>query len=351
MKFRTLAVGWFDNAPFDEVCSKHLDRIKEVFFAWPGVTASRPMDDWTDTRRARIRGDLRWARDNGIELDAIFNANCYGDIALSDELADHVTEKLREMDAEGLFPNHVTTTSPFIATVLRQRFPSVKIRFSINMDIASEIALKYVDELYDSFYAGRNEHRRLDYVAKLGAWAREHGKMMGLQANPGCLRNCPFHQFHNNLHGHNRIRQSAAGEKFGFSVFRCRTNFERGNYEDFLRAIWIRPEDLPLYEPHVGVVKLATRRHPNPEAIVRAYATYGYDGDLAAIMDPFFRFPKSMDNQALGSSPLWPEIRDCRHADNCIDCGKCSTLLRSIFKDHPQAGESMAASFKGFFRG
>ena len=31
------------------------------------------------------------------------------------------------------------------------------------------------------------------------------------------------------------------GEKFGFSVFRCRTNFERGHYEDFLRAIWIRP--------------------------------------------------------------------------------------------------------------
>ncbi|MGN0832020.1 MAG: hypothetical protein ACI4RD_00045 [Kiritimatiellia bacterium] len=351
MTKRTLSVGWFDNLPFIESCTPYQDRIREVFFAWPGVTASRPMDDWTPERRARIVADLRWAREHGIELDTIFNANCYGDIALSEELADHVTEKLREMDGEGLFPEHLTTASPFIATVVRQRFPTIKIRFSINMDIATEIALKYVDELYDSFYAGRNEHRRLDYVRRMGAWAREHGKEMGIQANPGCLRNCPFHQFHNNLHGHNRMRQSAAGAKFGFSAFRCRTNFERGNYEDFLRAIWIRPEDLPRYEPHVSVVKLATRRHPNPAAIVRAYATYAYDGDLAAIMDPCYRFPKAMDNQSLGASPLWPEVRDCRDADNCRHCGKCTELLQAVFKDHPAPGADMKQTFTAFFRG
>ena len=152
---RKLAVGWFDNESFVGSCADHVSRIKEVFFAWPGVTASRPMDDWTPARRSQIVSDLRWARDNGIELDAIFNANCYGDIAISETLADHVTTMLKEMDADGLFPEHLTTTSPFIATVVRQRFPSVKIRFSINMDIDSEIALKYVDDLYDGRIAGQ----------------------------------------------------------------------------------------------------------------------------------------------------------------------------------------------------
>lgn len=350
-KKRTLAVGWFDGAPFVEICGRYVDRIKEVFFAWPGVLASRPMDDWTPDRRAQIIADLKWARANGIELDTIFNANCYGDIAVSETLADHVTAVLGEMESEGLFPDHLTTTSPFIATVVRHRFPSVKIRFSINMDIASEIALKYVDELYDSFYAGRNDHRSLDYVARMGAWAREHGKMMGMQVNSGCLRNCPFHQFHNNLHGHNRMGQSAAGEKFNFSIFRCRTNFERGNYEDFLRAIWIRPEDLPRYEQHVGVVKLATRRHPNPEGIIRAYATYSYDGDLAEIMDPCYRFPMIIDNRALGDSPLWPEVRDCKDADNCRNCGKCTALLKSCSRKRPDGPADMADSFVRFFKG
>ncbi len=348
---RKLAVGWFDNESFVGACAPYAERIKEVYFAWPGVTASRPMDDWTPARREQIVADLKWARENGIELDAIFNASCYGDIAISETLADHVTQMLNEMDAAGLLPEHLTTTSPFIATVVRRRFPSLKIRFSINMDIASEIALKYVDELFDGFYAGRNDHRRLDYVARMGAWARDHGKMMGLQANSGCLRNCPFHQFHNNLHGHNRMGQSAAGEKFGFSVFRCRTNYERGNYEDFLRAIWIRPEDLPLYEPHVGVIKLATRRHPNPAKIVSAYAMRSYDGDLTEIMDPFFRFPMIVDNYRLGSSPLWPEVRECRDADNCRNCGKCASLLKACSLSRFNDETGITKEFVGFFKG
>ena len=68
---RTLAVGWFDNAPFREICEKYANRIKEVFFAWPGVAASRPMAPWTPERRELICSDLAWCRANGIELDAI----------------------------------------------------------------------------------------------------------------------------------------------------------------------------------------------------------------------------------------------------------------------------------------
>ena len=351
MNARKLAVGWFDNKPFRAACEPYLPRIKEVFFAWPGVTASRPMDDWTPERRAQIVSDLKWARRSGVELDTIFNANCYGDIAMTAELAGHVSEKLREMDAEGLFPDHLTTTSPFIAKVVRTRFPSLKVRFSINMDIAATGALEYVTDLFDSFYAGRNAHRRLDYVRKMSAWAAAHGKMMGLQANPGCLRNCPFHTFHNNLHGHGRMRQSGAAQEFGFTNFLCRTVFERGRYEEFMRAIWLRPEDLPLYEPYAGVVKLATRRHPNPEKIIAAYAECSYDGDLAEIMDPFYRFPKAIDNAALGASALWPQVRDCPDADNCRHCGRCAALLAEVFKDRREDGPGMSGAFREFFGG
>ena len=351
MSGRKLAVGWFDNMSFRHVCEPHLGRIKEVFFAWPGVIASRPMDDWTAERRSLAISDLKWARGNGVELDTIFNANCYGDISMSEKLADLVTEKLGEMDANGLFPDHLTTTSPFIAKIVRLRFPTLKIRLSINMDIASPVALGYVEDLFDSFYAGRNSHRRLDYVKEMSAWAKEHGKTMGIQANPGCLRNCPFHTFHNNLHGHNRVGQSAAAEKFGFTNFLCRTVFERGGYEEFMRAIWIRPEDLPRYEPYVGVVKLATRRHPHPDKIIAAYATRSYDGDLAEIMDPFYRFPMAIDNKSLGASPLWPEVRDCANADNCRKCGKCAELLKAVSKDRGKADSDLSGVFKGFFKG
>ena len=349
---RTLAVGWFDNAPFRIICEKYASRIKEVFFAWPGVTASRPMAPWTPAREEAFRADLAWCRANGIELDAIFNANCYGDIAISQELAAHVEGTLREMEKYGLFPEHLTTTSPFIATVVRQRFPSLKIRISVNVYTENTSSLDYATDLFDSFYAGIDRHRPLEQVRQMAEWAEEHGKLMCIYANSGCLKDCPFRQFHNNLHGHNRLGQSAAGEAFGFSAFLCRTNYERGRFADFLRANWLRPEELSAYEKYVGVVKLATRRHPDPEAIIRAYATYSYSGDIAKITDPFFDFPFSVENAVLAVSPLWPKVRDCPDAHNCRNCGACDALLAEL--GAPAGGSvpaKTAETFVGFFKG
>ena len=189
---RTLAVGWFDNAPFRAICGKYVSRIKEVFFAWPGVTASRPMAEWTPERKQLFFEDIAWCRNEGMELDAIFNANCYGDIAISKALAEHVTEVLGEMDEKGLFPEHLTTTSPFIATVVRRRFPEVKIRLSVNMYIESTQSLSYMEELFDSFYVSIDNHRNFEYVRKMADWSTSHGKTLCVYANSGCLRVASF---------------------------------------------------------------------------------------------------------------------------------------------------------------
>lgn len=330
MHKRNLAVGHFYNAPFQAACAPFVGRIKETFFAWPGVLSCRPAPEFTPDVRRRLIDDLTWARANGIELDTLFNCNCYGDQAISAELADFVGKMLREMDAEGLFPDTVTTTSPFIATVLRRRFPSVKIRGSVNLRIHGTLGFEPVAELFDSFYASREHHRDTAYLARTSAWMRANGKTLGVQANSGCLRQCPFQQFHDNLHGHNRIAQSKVGEAFDFSVFRCKTHYARGHHEDFLRATWLRPEDLPLYEPHVDIVKLATRRHPDPVKVLKAYATYTYDGDLADLMDPAHAFPVPFDNARLGASALWPQVRDCPHANDCRHCGRCTDLLSAL---------------------
>ena len=143
---------------------------------------------------------------------------------------------LREMDAEGLFPDIVTTTSPFLMTVFRRRFPSLRIRLSVNMRVHGTVGFEPIMELFDSFYASRERHRELGWLADLSAWAKAHGKLLGMQANSGCIRQCPFQQFHDNMHGHNRIAQSKVGEKFDFSVFLCKTHYARGNHECLILA-------------------------------------------------------------------------------------------------------------------
>ena len=327
---RKLAVGWFENESFQEVCGRNLPRIKEVFFAWPGVLSCRPAPEYTPELRARQIDDLKWARENGVELDTLFNCNCYGDIAISPELADFVERTLREMDAEGLMPETVTTTSPFIATVLRRRFPGVKIRLSVNQRVHGSVGFEPILPLFDSFYASRERHRERGWLKEMSEWARAHGKTIGIQANSGCLRQCPYQTFHDNLHGHDRRAQSRVGEKFGFSVFVCKENYAHGRYEDFLRSTWLRPEDLPLYEPMVDVVKLATRRHAFPGMIVDAYAKRSYSGNLADLMDARHAMPASFENSRF-ATPLWSEVRECPRANDCRHCGKCSALMKEVF--------------------
>ena len=114
---RTLAVGHFLNKPFIDVCSPYVSRIREVFFAWPGVLSCRPAPEFTPELHARFVADLKWARSNGILLDTLFNCNCYGDKAISQELADFAADVFDQMQSLGLFPDIVTTTSPFFDAV------------------------------------------------------------------------------------------------------------------------------------------------------------------------------------------------------------------------------------------
>ena len=331
---RNLAVGHFLNEPFVEACTPWVARICEVFFAWPGVLSCRPAPEFTPEVRERMFADLMWCRENGILLDTLFNCNCYGDNAISPELADVVEATLRDMNGRGLFPDIVTTTSPFIATVLRQRFPQVKIRWSVNIRVHGTVGFECVDELFDSFYASRERHRDIAYMKELSEWARSRGKVLGMQANSGCLRQCPFQQFHDNLHGHNRIRQSGVGAKFDFSVFRCRTNYARRNWEDFIRATWIRPEDVPAFEPYVDVVKLATRRHRFPVKVLNAYASYSYDGNLLDLMDPVHSdlfAPRVIDNKSFPED-FASTVAACANANDCRHCGRCAAVLERVMK-------------------
>ena len=90
----------------------------------------------------------------------------------------------------------------------------------------------------------------------------------------------------------------------------------------------------------------------DPEAIIRAYATYSYDGDMTKITDPFFDFPFSIDNAALGASPLWPEVRNCPNTHDCRRCGKCDALLEELkAKSAHKENVSTTAAFVKFFKG
>lgn len=324
---RNLAVGYFSNEPFIEACEPYLPRIREVYFGWPGVLTCRSTGD--DDTQPNLIDDLRWCREHGVLLDALFNCNCYGERAIGREMADEAAGVLSDMKRQGLYPDIVTTTSPFIAHVLKLSDSALKVRASVNMRIHGSIGFEACEALFDEFYVSRENQRDFGYMARMRDWAALHGKALGMQLNSGCLRQCPYQTFHDNLHGHGRQRQMSQGRDFGFELFCCKAHFRAGNHEDILKETWIRPEDCRLWEPYVQVMKVSTRRVPHPSLIIKAYAERHFDGSLLKLLDPCLEYEfagKIIDNSAF--PPNWATsgiAAAC--ANDCSHCGKCAELL------------------------
>jgi predicted TIM-barrel fold metal-dependent hydrolase len=102
----------------------------------------------------------------GVKLDILFNANCYGAGAVSVELAGEVAAVIDHLGGLGCCPEIVTTASPMIAHTVKTRFPGIEVRASVNMRIGTTQAMRYVQDLFDSFYLQRDLQRDLTTCGK-----------------------------------------------------------------------------------------------------------------------------------------------------------------------------------------
>jgi len=336
MQNKNLAVGYFENESFKDVCAPYLGRISEVFFGWPGILNCRSVGGESCVPSARMVEELRWCRSNGLRLDALFNCNCYGEHAMDDIMRDEVLNALDAMRACGLLPDVVTTTSPFVAQIIRDAQLKIRLRASVNMRIHGSIGFEACAELFDEYYVSRERQRDFTYMERMRQWALQNGKRLGMQVNSGCIRQCPYQTFHDNLHGHHRQRQMEAGRKIGFELFCCRKRLlDDHAYEDILKGTWVRPEDTCFWEPYVSFLKLSTRRVPFPEKIIRAYAERHFDGNLLELLDPMLahgvddcviandRFPSNWAQSGIGGA--------C--ANDCTHCGRCRMVLEQVLEN------------------
>ena len=315
---------------FCEIVADYREHIAEVYFAVPGTPSGRPEPERDRELMDQLASELSEIKKLGIGLDLLLNGNCYGGGAVSREFACEITRTIAKFAEIGLEPDVVTTTSPFAAAVVRTDFPNVELRASVNMRLDSTLALEYLADSFDSFYIRRDLQRDLPTLRRFGEWCRAHGKKLGLLANSGCLRNCPYQTFHDNLVAHDaEVRKC---ENVGdFLPHLCWKRFqERENLSDFLRGSWIRPEDLHHYAPYVDVIKLATRRHASPRLVIAAYTSENVDGNAFNLTEPCFSSaaaPWILDNKLLAADDL-PGL--C--ATDCHHCGKCEAVLAKALR-------------------
>jgi len=322
--------------PFPAIVADYRDAVGEVFFPWAGAPSGRAALGGASNWSAQqiLEEDLVELRKMGVKLDLLFNANCYGARALSKSLDNETASIIEYLGELCGGPDIVTTTSLAIAHSVKKRFPNMEIRASVNMRLGTLQAMRYVSGLFDSFYLQRDLQRNLPYVRKVSEWCNANGKKLCLLANSGCLRFCPGQSFHDNLVAHDsEILEMNNLEDFNPHV--CWKLYEKPeNFVEILKATWIRPEDVALYEGLVDTMKLATRQHSHPRMVLGAYSKGHFSGSLLDILEPGFSrafAPKYLDNASF--PPDWAERQSACSSD-CGICGYCDEVLTKVLKSH-----------------
>lgn len=278
------------NRPLLDCILENQEHIYEVYFSWGDFPNGRSnqLESSNHTPwelQEMQRAALSELSQNGVALNLLFNANCYGEEAQARSffnkvgtVIDHVGEKY------GL--QSVTTTSPLIAKFIKNNFPTLEVRASVNMEIGSVEAMDYLSGLFDSYYMQRELNRDFDAICRLHRWCEENGKKLFLLANSGCLNHCPARNFHDNLVSHESqiAKMDNAYEFKGL----CREYLKQADSYKKIYDVtnFIRPEDMTNYEPYFVAAKLATRVHKAPALVVNSYLRGKYSGDLLQLLEP-----------------------------------------------------------------
>ncbi len=332
------SVGYPCTAPqsFFATVSPYLDRIGEVYFAWDRWSTGRAVSQ-NDTEQTER--ELTRFREQGVRLNLLLNGNCYGGEAMSPTLAQRVCDTVGYLK-ERVGLHAVTTTSPFIAHTVKQRFPDIEVRASVNMWVDGIAGMQQCADIFDSFYVNRDSNYDIAAIRRQHAWCRENGKSLYLLANSGCIPQCAYHIFHDNMVSHSEEVLGQPTDPL-FKPYACRRMLAKPENRYLLLAgNLVRPEDIHHYEDAVDGIKLATRIHPFPAVILRAYCRERWEDDLCALTEPGYGdmlSPYMLDNAAIPAE-YWEQKTTCAHTATrdgiaaCADCGYCAALYQNIRK-------------------
>lgn len=305
------------------------DQIQEVYFSWGDMPNGRHTGDvhrhltaW-EARRC-MEADLEVLSRAGLSFNLLLNGGCYGERSLARSFFTEVCEAVDEVSGRfGLCS--VTTTSPVLAHLIKENFPRLEVRASVNMEIGTVEAMEYLGGDFDSFYIRREWNRNLPALRELSAWCREHGKKCFLLANSGCLNFCPSRQFHDNLVAHERGIMQMDNAVVFHGICRDYLRREKDRSVLLRRLSFIRPEDTGLYEEVTSAMKLATRVNPAPERILRAYAQGTYAGNLLDLLEPDYAgelYPLMIENGKLPAD-FGERVAGCGQVCGRAPCTYC----------------------------
>lgn len=243
-----------------------------------------------DVTRRELKNRVRQAHEQGIEFNYLINGATLGGIEQTRKGQRQIRKLLDFIADTGV--DSVTLAVPYLARLIRNYYPQLKIRVSAFAMVDAPLKAKSwedlgIDTICVSGISCNRDFERLRLLRESVACDLQ------LIANASCFQNCIYESAHMNL-----LTESSRKGKSTFCLDYCVLHCSQRRLEDpanYIKSIWIRPEDLAIYE-EIGYhnFKLVERSSPVDLMIkrVEAYARRHFDGNLLELVGPVAKITK-----------------------------------------------------------
>jgi collagenase-like PrtC family protease len=280
---------------------------------------------------------IRLAHSAGLPFNYLLNAPCMNNMewhkSTHEALREHVAW-LCDIGVEG-----VIVAMPYLLELVKCQFPQLRLEVSTISHVNSVARAQFFESLgADAIMLDSNINRDFKLLEAIRKAVKCE---LGILTNSSCLYQCPYEYYHNNTLGHASQTHNQLG---GWYIDYCVLHCSMSNFSDLsqlIKARWIRPEDVHIYEElGVDFFKVGGRAM-STEWIINAseaYASLSYPGNLHDILNNFS--PKTrcvadnlsdtqittlasppkvyIDNQALDGFIDFFRKQDC-----LSECGRC----------------------------
>jgi collagenase-like PrtC family protease len=237
--------------------------------------------------RGKLADHVQHARRFGIDFNYLLNASCLSNREITRRGQKEI-ERLLDWICE-IGVSSVTVSSPYLLTLIKRRYPGLKVRISVFGGVDRVRKAQMWEELgadcivLDSILVNR-ELKTLEQIRKNVTCDLE------LLANNNCLSGCALSPMHMNALSHTgQCWHDNRGFFIDWSFLKC-TEMKLRDPVNYIRSEWIRPEDLHVYE-ELGfeLFKVTERDIPTSMLVtrVRAYAERRYEGNLLDLIQPY----------------------------------------------------------------
>ncbi|MFA6357362.1 MAG: U32 family peptidase [Candidatus Omnitrophota bacterium] len=274
----TIPTNWEDDlisgvnkSPVDELYGK----LTKDF-----IGGGRPSSNIPQVDQKKAASHISRIHKSGLKFNYLLNATCLNNVELTTRGQKEIRYLLDWLNELGV--QRCTVAIPYLLELIKKQYPKFKVYVSTSARVDSLERAKHWEDLgadgiiFDSVSVNRNF--RLIRQLRDGLKCE-----LTLIANVNCLYECPFKNYHCLAISH-ASQSISCGKGFflDYSSLMC-GYFRVKNPVNFIRADWIRPEDISLYE-NVGIdrIKLVDRSMPTEfiTAITTAYVNRRYEGNL-----------------------------------------------------------------------